>query len=51
MAMHFPHNDALIIIMTISNCHVSKVLVDNGSSINILYGGALDMMEDTPENA
>ena len=51
MAVHFPHNDALVITMHISNCRMSKILVDCGSSINILYGGALDIMEDTLEAA
>jgi len=34
--------------MLIDNCRVPKILVDGESSINILYGGALDMM-DTPK--
>ena len=37
--------------MIIDNCWVSKVLVNGGSSVNILYGSALDKMEDTPETA
>ena len=41
----------LIITMLISNCRVSKILVDGGSSINILYGGTLNRMEDTPKTA
>ena len=43
MAVHFPYNDALIV----GNYQVSKVLIDRGNSVNILYGGALAMMEDT----
>ena len=43
MAVHFPYNDALIV----GNYRVSKVLIDRGNSVNILYGGALAMMEDT----
>ena len=50
-AMHFPHNDALIVTMHISCSRVSKILVDMGSSVNILYGHTLDRMEDTPELA
>jgi len=30
---------------------MSKILVDRGSSVNILYEHALDQMEDTPELA
>ena len=48
-AVHFPHNDTLIITMLIGNYRVSKSLIDEVSSVNILYGGALNRMEDTPE--
>ena len=36
--VHFPHNDALIITMFIDNCRMSKILIEGGSSIYILYG-------------
>ena len=49
MAVHFSHNDSLIITMIIGNCRVSKVLVDGGSFINILYGGTLERIKDTLE--
>jgi len=49
--VHFSHNDTLIVTMLIDNCRVSKILVDRGSSVNVLYRGALDRMEDTPETA
>ena len=49
--VHFSHNDALIVTMHIDNCRVSRILVDNGSSIDILYRGALDRIEDTLEAA
>jgi len=44
LVVHFPHNDALIVTMLIGNFQVSKILVDGRSSVNILYGGALDSM-------
>ena len=48
-AVHFPHNNALIVTMIIGNCQVSKLLV-GGGSVNILYEGALDRMKDTLRN-
>jgi len=30
---------------------MSKILINVGNNINIMYGGALDRMEDTPELA
>ena len=50
-AVHFLHNNALIITMHISNCQVSTILIYNRNIVNILYGGALDRMEDTSEAA
>jgi len=47
--VYFPHNNTLIVTMHKDNYQVCKILVDNGSSINILYEGALDRMEDSPE--
>jgi len=40
--VHFSHNDALVVAIHISCCKVSMILVDGGSSVNILYGHALD---------
>jgi len=37
----FPHNDALVVTMHIGNCRVSKIPIDVGSSVNILYGAPL----------
>ena len=50
-AMHFLHNDVLVVTTQIRRCKVSEILVDGESSVNILYGHALDRMEDTPELA
>lgn len=41
----FPHDDALVVATTIGEYLVNKVLVDNGSSINILYHHALVQMD------
>jgi len=49
--VHFPHNDALVVTAHIGFCKMSKILVNGGSSVNILYDHALDRMEDTPELA
>ena len=35
--VNFPHNDALVLTAMISNINVHKVLVDNGSAVDILY--------------
>jgi len=45
--MHFPHNDSLIVTMHIDSCRICRILVDSGSSVNILYESALDRMEYT----
>jgi len=47
--VHFPHNDALVVAIHIGCCKMSKILLDRGSSVNIMYGHALDRMKDTPE--
>ena len=51
LVVHFSHNNALIGTMLIDKYRVSKTLIDGGSSVNILYGGALDSIEDTAEIA
>ena len=48
-SVHFPHKDALVVTIHVGGCKVSKILVNRGNSVNILYGNALDRMENTPE--
>ena len=49
--VHFSYNDDLVITMHLGNCQMSKILVDGGSNVYILYGSALDRMEETLEIA
>lgn len=42
--MNYPHTDALVLTATIGPAIVSKLLVDNESSINILFKSTFDRM-------
>ncbi|XP_043694233.1 uncharacterized protein LOC122644940 [Telopea speciosissima] len=44
-----PHDDALVIKMVIANCTVGRILVNNGSSVDILYYDAFEKMLLKPE--
>ena len=35
--LHHPHDDALVISLSITDFNTQRVLVDNGSSTDILY--------------
>lgn len=40
-----PHTDALVITLTIENHNIHQILVDNGSSADILYWSAFEYMD------
>ena len=42
--LHHPHNDALVINLSIVNFNTRQELVDNGSSVDILYYPAFQQM-------
>ncbi|MCQ7582465.1 retropepsin-like domain-containing protein, partial [Salmonella enterica] len=42
--VHFPQSDALVIEAVICNHTVHRILIDNGSSVDILYADCLDKM-------
>jgi hypothetical protein len=39
-----PHDDALVVIVTVANHAIHRILVDNGSSVDILYWPAFKQM-------
>lgn len=43
--LHHPYNDVIVITLTIANYTSRRVLVDNGSSTNILYYLAIQQMK------
>ena len=42
--MHWPHNDALVVRARISNVEVRRIMVDTGSSVNMMYRGCFDQI-------
>ena len=35
--LHHPHDDALVVSVRVGDCNVHRMLIDNGSSADILY--------------
>ncbi|XP_024007240.1 uncharacterized protein LOC112083446 [Eutrema salsugineum] len=42
-----PHNDPLVVELRIADCEVSRILVDTGSSVDLIFKETLDKMELT----
>lgn len=42
--IQFPHDDPLVISLQVMNCMVKCVLVDTGSSVEVLFAYAFDQM-------
>ena len=56
LRLHHPHDDALVVSLQIGDYNMHRVLVDNGSSADILYYSAfqqirIDRERLTPTNA
>jgi hypothetical protein len=41
----YPHDDALVVTMMIGNYNIHRILVDNGSSADILFLPAFEKMK------
>ena len=45
-----PHHDELVISLMVANCKIKRILVDNGSSTNVLFLNALKEMKIDESN-
>ncbi|XP_010451522.1 PREDICTED: uncharacterized protein LOC104733657 [Camelina sativa] len=43
--VNFPHNDPLIIELHVGESEVTRIMVDTGSSVNVIFRDVLDKME------
>ncbi|GFS30390.1 hypothetical protein Acr_00g0011640 [Actinidia rufa] len=43
--LHLPHDDALVVSVVIANFNVQRILIDNGSSADILFISAFERMK------
>ena len=46
--VYYPHEDVLVITLRISNYDVRRVLVDNGSAVNVIFLNTLRKMDFDP---
>lgn len=37
VGVHLPHNDPLLVELVIGDCDVSRVLIDTGSSVDLIF--------------
>ena len=42
---HLPHDDALVVSSTITNFNAQRILIDNGSSVDILFFSTFDKIK------
>ena len=47
--LHHPHNDTIVITLAIANYTIRRVLIDNGSSADILYYPAFQQIRTNKE--
>ncbi|XP_024004918.1 uncharacterized protein LOC112082057 [Eutrema salsugineum] len=45
IGLHKPHNDALVVELLLDDVEVSHILVDTGSSVNIIFKEELDQLD------
>ncbi|XP_024011355.1 uncharacterized protein LOC112086613 [Eutrema salsugineum] len=45
IGLHKPHNDALVVELLLDDVEVSRILIDTGSSVNIIFKDALDQLD------
>ncbi|XP_024016544.1 uncharacterized protein LOC112089913 [Eutrema salsugineum] len=45
IGLHKPHNDALVVELLLDDVEVSRILIDTGSSVNIIFKDAPDQLD------